>query len=154
VLYQISPTGQISGGGVLPLVGIPSTLTFDGNSFTVDNAQNIPISAVASQQFNTTLSGQACTIKLFFKDLDIPAAQEIVTDDPVFEHLQVGFVNLYVNDALIIGGVRAMDRNLIVRNRYLGFVGDIAFVDTQGTSDPVIDGLGSRFLLFYWAQLP
>ena len=32
---------------------------------------------------------------------------------------------------------------------YLGFVGDLMFSDTQGTSDPSSPGLGTRYLLMY-----
>lgn len=39
--------------------------------------------------------------------------------------------------------------NLIVRSAYLGFIGDLAFIDTQGTSDPIYAGLGTRFQLVY-----
>jgi hypothetical protein len=31
----------------------------------------------------------------------------------------------------------------------VGFIGDLIFIDTQGTSDPNYTGLGSRFLLAY-----
>jgi hypothetical protein len=37
----------------------------------------------------------------------------------------------------------------MVRETYLGFIGDLSFTDTQGTSDPVYTGLGSRFVLLY-----
>ena len=41
------------------------------------------------------------------------------------------------------------DRNRIVRDLYLGFVGDLCFMDTQGTTDPVSPGLGLRYVLVY-----
>ena len=56
-----------------------------------------------------------------------------------------------MNDGLIIGGVVAQNRNRIVRSAYLGFVGDFEFVDTQGTDDPIWNGLGTRWLLYYLA---
>lgn len=59
------------------------------------------------------------------------------------------FMDLYADDALIIGGVVCENRNRIVRDAYLGFDGDLAFFDTQGESDPNYDGLGDRFLLAY-----
>ena len=61
------------------------------------------------------------------------------------------FVNVSVADALVIGGVIALDRNLIVRDAYLGFIGDLAFVDTQGTDDPVYTGFGGRFAFVYYS---
>jgi hypothetical protein len=59
------------------------------------------------------------------------------------------FCDLSVNNVLIIGGVLCFNLNRIVRDLYLGFVGDLMFSDTQGTSDPLSPGLGSRYQLFY-----
>jgi hypothetical protein len=92
--------------------------------------QIIPISATPSQTLAVVLAGQSCKINIYQKNTGL-------------------FVDLYVNDALIIGGVIALDRNRIVRSAYLGFVGDLAFVDTQGSDTPVYDGLGGRYLLLY-----
>jgi hypothetical protein len=39
--------------------------------------------------------------------------------------------------------------NRIVRDLYLGFVGDVLFCDTQGTDDPSSPGLGTRFVFCY-----
>ena len=56
----------------------------------------------------------------------------------------------------MIGGVIAGNLNVIVRSAYLGFVGDLAFIDTQGSDDPVYTGLGARWILTYFApsELP
>jgi hypothetical protein len=35
--------------------------------------------------------------------------------------------------------------------QYLGFVGNVMFIDTQGSSDPHAAGLGSRFQLVYFS---
>lgn len=59
------------------------------------------------------------------------------------------FMDLYLNDALILAGVICQDRNRIVRSTYLGFVGDLTFIDNQGTTDPVYSGLGTRYSLAY-----
>ncbi len=42
-------------------------------------------------------------------------------------------------------------RNLVylVREAYLGFTGDLTFMDTEGGDDPYYTGLGSRWLLVY-----
>jgi len=37
----------------------------------------------------------------------------------------------------------------LVNDVYLGFSGDLEFVDTQGTDDPTFDGLGTRYQLVY-----
>lgn len=59
------------------------------------------------------------------------------------------FLDLYVANSLIIGGVICENANRIVRSSYLGFVGDLAFFDTQGEEDPIYTGLGSRWVLDY-----
>ena len=54
-----------------------------------------------------------------------------------------------VNDVLIVAGMICLDRVRIVRHEYLGFIGNLVFIDTQGTSDPEYTGFGSRYLLIY-----
>ena len=65
----------------------------------------IPIKPQASQQVNVPLAGQPCTINVYQKTTGL-------------------YVDLYVNDVLIIGGVIALEANRIVRSAYLGFIGD------------------------------
>jgi hypothetical protein len=59
------------------------------------------------------------------------------------------FVDLYVNNVLIIGSAIGQNLNRIVRSVYLGFAGDLVFFDTAGDADPVYSGLGSRWQLLY-----
>lgn len=59
------------------------------------------------------------------------------------------YLDLYVNDAPIVTGAICRDRVWIVREAYRGFVGDLAFIDTQGASDPEYSGLGSRYQLVW-----
>ena len=90
----------------------------------------IPITANPSQTLTTQLSGQTSQINIYQKRTGL-------------------FVDLYVNNSLIIGGVIAQNLNRIVRYAYLGFQGDLAFNDTQGNDDPIYTGLGSRWQLLY-----
>jgi hypothetical protein len=92
--------------------------------------QVIPLSAVPSQALNVNLAGQACKITVSQKSTGV-------------------FLDLLVSNAPIIQGVLCPDRKLLVRNAYLGFIGDLAFADTQGADDPDYTGFGSRFLLLY-----
>lgn len=92
--------------------------------------QIIPIKDTPSQTLQANLNNQLCRIDLLTKRRGL-------------------FCNLYINDELIIGGVYCLDRNLIVRDGYLGFSGDLCFVDTQGTDKPSSPGLGSRFQFCY-----
>lgn len=96
--------------------------------------QVIPLQAIPAQTVSVALNNQSCQINVY------------TLGNAPYENL---FVDLYVNNALIIGGVIAQNLNLIVRDAYLGFVGDIAFNDTMGTNDPDYTGLGSRYVLLY-----
>lgn len=92
----------------------------------------IPLKAVPSQAVTVQLDGQNAQINVYSRRYGL-------------------FVDVYVDNTMIIAGVLALNINKIVRSAYLGFSGDLAFVDTQGTSDPTYDGLGARYLLTYWA---
>jgi hypothetical protein len=92
----------------------------------------IPLKAVPSQFVTVQLGGQNCQIN-------------------VYQRFYGVFVDLYIDNAIVIAGVPAKNLCLIVRSAYLGFSGDIAFVDTQGSTDPVYTGIGTRYLLTYWA---
>jgi hypothetical protein len=90
----------------------------------------VPIIAAPSQTVQAILGGQSCRLEIYQKSTGL-------------------FINVYVNDALIIGGVVCENENRIVRSLYLGFIGDLAFFDTAGDADPEYRGLGSRWLLLY-----
>ena len=92
--------------------------------------QIVPLTANPNQTLTIGLDNQACQISVY------------QTPDALF-------LDLYVNDALIIAGVICQNLNRLVRDLYLGFQGDLGFVDTQGDSDPEYTGLGSRFQLIY-----
>lgn len=90
----------------------------------------IPLQPVPSQTLNVVLSGQNCIINVYLKTTGI-------------------FVDVTANNALISSGVIAHDAVPLVPTAYLGFVGNLMFIDTQGNSDPTFDGLGSRYQLLY-----
>jgi len=92
----------------------------------------IPLSAVPSQNLNVILSGQNCNISVYTLGPD-----------------NLIYLDLSVQGRAIITCVLCHDRVRLVQLEYLGFIGDLAFFDTQGVSDPVYTGLGSRFLLGY-----
>jgi hypothetical protein len=95
--------------------------------------QVIPLAAVPSQTLSVVLAGQSCRINVYAKTTGL-------------------YLDLYVNDALIIGGVICLNTVLIVRDRYLGFIGDLAFFDLQGSDDPTYDELGTCYILGYIEQ--
>jgi hypothetical protein len=95
-------------------------------------AQVIPLLPTPSQTLSVRLGVQSCRLHVYQKTTGL-------------------YVDLYVGDTLVIGGVVARDGVRIVRDAYLGFVGDLAFADTQGNDDPTYTGLGSRWVLAYVA---
>lgn len=92
----------------------------------------VPLQALPNQTLYTSLGGQNCTIN-------------------VFQYAYGLFLDLYVGSTLIVSCVICLNANLIVRSAYLGFDGDLAFVDTQGDADPVYTGFGpgARYQLLY-----
>jgi hypothetical protein len=103
----------------------------------------IPIQDVFAQTVNVTLANQVCQINIYQKqytDSANPTSPNLITSL---------FCDLYINNTLIIGGVICQNLNKIVRDLYLGFIGDIVFFDTQGVNDPSSPGLGTRYVLLY-----
>ena len=92
--------------------------------------QIVPLKGEKAQTEFATLGNQVCQIN-------------------VSQKLYGLFLDLYVGGDLIVAGATCQDRNRLVRSAYLGFSGDLMFMDTLGTEDPTWDGLGSRFLLTY-----
>lgn len=92
--------------------------------------ETIPLQPIQNQAVHVTLAEQACTIVLRQRDPGL-------------------FVDLYVNNALVVGGVIAQNINRIVRDTYRGFAGDLLFEDSQQDADPYYSGLGSRWVLCY-----
>lgn len=92
--------------------------------------QVVPLQAIPNQTLTITLSEQVCQINVYQKGSNL-------------------YLDLLVNNALIIGGVVCENLNRIVRSLYLGFQGDLAFIDNQGSDDPIYTGLGGRFSLAY-----
>ncbi len=151
----IDTNGVIVGAGPAPLIGIPAAFAFGTNSASVDAAQLIPLNVVSSQQLSITLSSQSCTISVYTKHIQIPFVPSggIPSSPPIYKQIDPIFLDLYVNDALLIGGVLCLNQSLIVRNKYLGFIGDMSFIDTQANEDPQVSGLGNRWQLAYWPHI-
>lgn len=102
----------------------------------------VPTTEAPSQAITITLNGQACLINLYTKSINIAvqAPNEIPTDPtPRYENVNPCFVDVYTGTGanLIIGGVYVRQGSLIVRDVYLGFVGDLSVIDTSGAAqDP------------------
>jgi len=92
--------------------------------------QTIPLAAVPSQTLTVILGGQNCKIAIYQKTEGL-------------------FLDLSVSGSSIVSGVICEDRIKLVRYDYLGFAGDLAFVDMQGTLNPYYTGFGTRYKLVY-----
>jgi hypothetical protein len=106
--------------------------------------QTIPISAVAAQTISVTLDSQPCRINIYQKTFYTAGE----TAGNYIPNYRV-YLDLYVDNLLVIGGCLCLNLVRIVRDSYFGFVGDLLFFDTQGSDDPVASGLGARFQLVY-----
>ena len=90
----------------------------------------VPLQAIPNQTLTVTLNDQ-------------------VTQLNVYQTYNGLFIDVYLENTLIIGGVICENQNRIIRSDYLGYSGDFAFIDQQGSDDPVYTGLGTRFFLTY-----
>lgn len=98
-------------------------------------ANLVPMQPIPAQNILTTLDdGQLVLIEIYTRRYGM-------------------FINIWVNGELEIGAVICQNLNRIIRNQYLNdavsFAGDFVFNDTQGNTDPVYTGLGTRYQLFY-----
>lgn len=96
--------------------------------------QVIPLTSVASQSFTIQLNGQNCAINLYQKNTGL-------------------FFDLTIDSTPIVTSMICLNAVGLVRESYLGFTGQLLFIDTQGTDNPDYTGLGSRYILTYWLQI-
>jgi hypothetical protein len=92
--------------------------------------QTIPIIPTPAQSFTIQLNSQNCEISLYQKNTGL-------------------YFDLVIDGNPIVQSMLCLNLVGLVRETYLGFVGQLAFVDTKGNSDPTYDGLGSRYQLVY-----
>ncbi len=97
----------------------------------------VPTQPVPAQTFNILLGGQDVTLNIYARFFGL-------------------FMDVTSNGTLVIAGVLCQNLNRIVRDLYLGFVGDFIWVDNQGSTSPTYQGLGTRYTLIYLeaADLP
>jgi hypothetical protein len=109
----------------------------------------LPLAAVPSQNFAVALAGQPVAMNLYQLGAGLAAAlylDLILNGAPIFT-------------ARVCRGYGAQPATtapfMLAGRHYLGFSGDLLFVDTQATAnnpaaDPVYTGLGARWLLLYF----
>lgn len=117
-----TPTEPAPAIATIPAIPVPVALA--------RHAERIPLAAVPAQVLTVRLGNQPCRIAVRQKSTGM-------------------FLDLYVADKPIVLGVICLDRTYMIRSAYLGFVGDLAFVDTQGRSDPLFGGLTDRYKLLW-----
>ncbi len=93
--------------------------------------QVIPTQALPNQTLQVQLGNQACTLT-------------------IFQYTYGLFATLLVGTQDVVVSQPCQNGNRLVRDAYLGFSGDLAFVDTQGSDNPVYTALGTRFQLLYF----
>lgn len=92
--------------------------------------RQIPIQQKPSQVISVILANQNCQISLYQKSTGI-------------------FFDLTVNDKPIVTTRIVRNAIPLVRQRYLGFIGDFFIMDMQGNQDPEYKDLGTRYVLYY-----
>lgn len=99
-------------------------------------SQLVPLSAVPAQTLSAVLAGQNCQLSVYQKSTGL------------YLDLAVGGTPI-LNTMICRNAAR-----LLLDRTYLGFVGDLLFVDTQAATlldgaDPTYAGLGAQFQLIY-----
>lgn len=98
-------------------------------------SQQVTLGVVASQTVTINLNNQACLIELRTMGLDPDA------------HLY--FSLTLAGAPVVTTRVCRNVQRLLADAQYRGFQGDFMFIDTQGDTDPVYTGFGSRYVLVY-----
>jgi len=93
----------------------------------------IPLLAVENQEFSVVLNGQNCDISIYQKSTGL-------------------YFDITLNGTLIESTILCLNAVPLVQYSYLGFNGNLVFIDTQGSNDPTYDGLGNRYILVYYAN--
>lgn len=106
--------------------------------------QVIPLTEAPSQELSITLNGQAVVLRVYTKSVNVPLLLpgQIATDPPTYKNSDPVFIDVRMtpfgggNLAEVVLGVICHNATSIVRERYRGFVGDLAFYDLKGSDDP------------------
>lgn len=90
----------------------------------------VPVQALSNQTLQVQLTNQPTQINIYQQAYGL-------------------FMDVSVGPTPIITGAICQNLNRVIRSAYLGYQGDFAWWDTQGTDDPVYTGLGARWQLLY-----
>lgn len=90
----------------------------------------IPLVAIPAQKLSITLGTQRCQISVYQKSTGL-------------------YFDLLLAGVPVAVGVYCANRTNLVRNQYVSFAGNLAFIDTMGDNDPDYTGLATRYRLVY-----
>ena len=95
----------------------------------------IPLQAIPAQTFSTTTdAGDTLKISLYSRSTGL-------------------FADVACNGVDVARGVQCVHGGVLVKSPYLGMVGNLLMLDLQGTEDPQVSGLGTRWVMAYDVQL-
>ncbi len=95
--------------------------------------RQIPLTPGQNQTLKVILSDQICKLTVYENSMGV-------------------YLDLSVNAVVVRNSVLCLDRVEMIADDYLGFIGRLMFVDTEGTNDPASSGLGLRYQLHYLEQ--
>lgn len=91
----------------------------------------VPVQAIPNQGLQVVLDNQQVSLSIYQTDYGL-------------------FMDVVSDGTPIVTGVLCENQNPIVRDAYLGFLGDFKWLDVSGNGvNPIYTGLGSQFLLVY-----
>ncbi|QCE35634.1 hypothetical protein FAI40_10025 [Acetobacteraceae bacterium] len=59
------------------------------------------------------------------------------------------YCDIWVENTLIAAGVLCLNKTWMLRDKTFSINGDFVFLDTQGNTDPTLNGLGDRYQLIF-----
>ena len=90
----------------------------------------IPLKQAPSQSVSILLDNQPCLIEL----RQLNGRQ---------------YLSLSLNGEVVCNSVLLVNRSRIIRAEYMGFIGELAVIDTQGDEPPQYTGWNERWLLAF-----
>jgi len=92
--------------------------------------ETIPVQQIPDQEFEITLGGQECKIR-------------------IFQRFRYCYMDLIVDDKTLFQGRICLNNVDLVKESYFNFNGELKFIDTQGENDPYYTGFNERWYLVY-----
>lgn len=94
--------------------------------------KKIPLQPVPAQSLKVKLGGQNCQIRVYYR-------------------FGSTYMDITAGGVVVVTGAICRDRQNVIQIAQNAFSGALLFVDMLGTSDPLYNGFGERWRLFYKA---